>query len=53
MNAEDIKPQWVGMNLLDGDMLFEIQFNCEECTHDWKAFMVLPSDTELHPIFWG
>lgn len=31
----------------------EIQYNCEECTYDWKWIATFDSKTKLSPIFWG
>lgn len=37
----------------DGDMVLEVLFNCEECTHDWRAEVDIPYDQNLYPKFWG
>lgn len=31
----------------------ELQYNCEECTYDWKWYAKFTSDMKLSPIYWG
>jgi hypothetical protein len=37
----------------DGDIVLEVLFNCEECTHDWRAEVDIPHNQNLYPKFWG
>jgi DNA-directed RNA polymerase subunit M/transcription elongation factor TFIIS len=37
----------------DGDVVLEVLFNCEKCTHDWRAEIDIPYDENLYPKFWG
>ena len=31
----------------------ELQYNCEECTYDWKWYAKFTPDMKLSPIYWG
>ena len=53
MAAEESKPAWVSIAVADDEDVFELLFNCEECTHDWRLEVAIPRNTELHPKFWG
>jgi transcription initiation factor IIE alpha subunit len=39
-------------NYDDDDLAVELLFNCEKCTHDWRA-VVIPDSVKLWPKFWG
>jgi transcription initiation factor IIE alpha subunit len=39
-------------NYDDDDLAVELLFNCEKCTHDWRAVVIL-DNMKLWPKFWG
>ena len=53
MQVFELRPEWATKRVAPNTDVYELQFNCEECTHDWKIEVHLPHNTEITPIFWG
>ena len=52
VGAEDVMPN-AKNKLTNQDTCVEVMFTCDACSHDYKVELLLPSDLELSPIFWG
>lgn len=53
IQAIPLKPEWVRNADPNYDYV-ELQYNCEECTYDYKIELGIHCDSaELKPIFWG
>ena len=50
MGVIELKPKKVNDIVEDR---VELQYNCEECTYDWKIDLTLSPHLEINPIFWG
>ena len=50
MGVIELKPKKVNDIVEDR---VELQYNCEECTYDWKIELTLSPNLEIDPIFWG
>lgn len=53
MQSLEVKPEHADIPLKEGESVVELQYNCENCTHDYWLHLILPLDAELKPIFWG
>ena len=50
MGVIELKPKKVNDIVEDR---VELQYNCEECTCDWKIDLTLSPHLDIDPIFWG
>lgn len=53
MGAIQLIPKHARVMPKPDEDVFELQFNCENCTYDYKFEVAVPHNTELYPIFWG
>lgn len=53
MNVNEYEARLARIPADETDRIFDLQFNCEECTHDWHVEVALPAGRALEPIFWG
>jgi hypothetical protein len=49
----ELRPEWATRPVAPDTDVYEIQYNCGECTYDWKVEVHVPHNTEISPIFWG
>ena len=52
VGAEDVIPT-PRNHFTNDDSVIEVMFACDSCSHDYKVELILSSDLELSPIFWG
>lgn len=52
MVAEDIS-RFTQMGEENEDVILEVLFHCDNCTHDWRSVVSIPYDENLYPKFWG
>ena len=52
VGAQDVIPSQRN-HLTNEDSVIEVMFTCNSCSTDYKVELMLSSDIELSPIFWG
>jgi hypothetical protein len=52
VGATDVVPS-ANNHLSNEDTCIEVMFNCNVCTCDYKVELLLSSELELSPIYWG
>lgn len=53
MNILELKPHHARIEPKVDETVYDLQFNCDNCTHDYHIEVTIPDSAELLPIFWG
>lgn len=54
MGGIEVKPNWVPhIEVPNGEDIIELQYNCEQCTYDWKVHIIVSPTVKIDPIIWG
>jgi hypothetical protein len=54
MGGIEVKPNWVPhIEVPNGEDIIELQYNCEQCTYDWKVHIIVSPTVNIDPIVWG
>ena len=53
MNVLELKPHHARIKPKADETVYDLQFNCDNCTHDWRSVVGIPYDEKLYPKFWG